>query len=348
MTNETQFIEAGIESLNDHNGDSRENRLFRRPYHFPANGGSERDWSVRLEQAGAGCFFPLGTPDETLAAVKARQIHQLIRQQGWEAASRKFPRELILSFEWSMNPVLWTYTTIHTVTDESEQLKIPSSVRGNRRPQRVLVIEPDPGIRRALGWSINQQTLFTSVAAESAKNFSDALTIHKPYVVLLNRGLAGQLGFPIHGITTLPSGVQVLAYSVHADGDRMFDSTPAGAEGYLIKRIKPDRVLEPLHHAARIPEADGNPLSGVKAYFQAFLKPSTPGDAKNEAAPLAKLSRREREVLSLLSQGRMDKEIARVLGISVWTVHDYVKSIFERLKVHTRTEAVVRYLENCP
>jgi DNA-binding NarL/FixJ family response regulator len=50
-------------------------------------------------------------------------------------------------------------------------------------------------------------------------------------------------------------------------------------------------------------------------------------------------------VLALLTKGLVDKEIAQAMGISIWTVHGYIKSIFERLQVHTRTEAVVRYLE---
>jgi len=50
-------------------------------------------------------------------------------------------------------------------------------------------------------------------------------------------------------------------------------------------------------------------------------------------------------VMVLLSKGSVDKEIAQALGISVWTVHGHIKSIFERLQVHTRTEAVVRFLE---
>ena len=60
---------------------------------------------------------------------------------------------------------------------------------------------------------------------------------------------------------------------------------------------------------------------------------------------LAKLTPRENEVLLLLSKGGVDKEIAQAMGISVWTVHGHIKKIFERLSVHTRTEAVIRYLE---
>ncbi len=60
---------------------------------------------------------------------------------------------------------------------------------------------------------------------------------------------------------------------------------------------------------------------------------------------VSRLTRRENEVLALLSKGRADKEIAQALGISAWTVHGHIKSIFERLGVRTRTGAVVRYLE---
>ncbi|MGA2871453.1 MAG: LuxR C-terminal-related transcriptional regulator, partial [Verrucomicrobiota bacterium] len=78
-----------------------------------------------------------------------------------------------------------------------------------------------------------------------------------------------------------------------------------------------------------------------KAYFKKLLQSPSSGDK----SALAKLTRRECEVLALLTKGLVDKEIAQAMGISIWTVHGYIKSIFERLKVHTRTEAVVRYLE---
>lgn len=59
----------------------------------------------------------------------------------------------------------------------------------------------------------------------------------------------------------------------------------------------------------------------------------------------AGLTPREHEVLALLSKGELAKEIASSLGISIWTVHGHVKNIFEKLGVHTRTEAVVKYLQ---
>src|SRR5262245_35382106 len=85
-------------------------RLILRRYHFPASGGSEQDLAARIDHGGAGYYFPLGTPDIDAAAAKAAQIYQLVAKQGWNTVFQRFPRELIVSFEWCMNPVLWTYT----------------------------------------------------------------------------------------------------------------------------------------------------------------------------------------------------------------------------------------------
>jgi DNA-binding CsgD family transcriptional regulator len=63
------------------------------------------------------------------------------------------------------------------------------------------------------------------------------------------------------------------------------------------------------------------------------------------ALELARLTPREHEILALLSKGALAKEIADALGISIWTVHGHIKSIFEKLGVHSRTEAVVKFLQ---
>ena len=103
-------------------------------------------------------------------------------------------------------------------------------------------------------------------------------------------------------------------------------------------------MLEPvLNVSTRSESLTEDFLLRVKYYFQELLQihPSRDNSA------LAKLTRREREVLGLLGKGCVDKEIAQAMGISVWTVHGYSQSIFERLRagVTRPTEAVIRYLE---
>jgi DNA-binding NarL/FixJ family response regulator len=83
-------------------------------------------------------------------------------------------------------------------------------------------------------------------------------------------------------------------------------------------------------------------LLRVRKYFQGCLNFAPSGET-NRA--LESLTNREREILQYLSKGYVDKEIAMRLGISAWTVHGHVKNIFEKLNVHTRTEAVVKLLQ---
>ena len=138
-------------------------RLILRRYRFPASGESEQDLATRIEHAGVGYFFPLGTTDVESSRWKGRP--RFIRwplKQGWNTVCRHFPRELIVSFEWCMNPVLWTYTTIHTLVGKRAGLEC-NLLPTNPNRQRVLVVEWDAGIRRALCWCIDQQAGFVSV-----------------------------------------------------------------------------------------------------------------------------------------------------------------------------------------
>jgi DNA-binding NarL/FixJ family response regulator len=248
----------------------------------------------------------------------------------------------MVGFEWCSNPVMWTYTTVHTLVGMRPH---PERADLTSRPDSrwVLVVEADAGIRKALEWCINQQDGFRSIACESAESFAGALESHHPYLVLLNRNLAERLGFDSPGrIAPIRHGVPAVTYSVVVDGDRLFVSTPGGAEGYVLKRVKPTQLLDPILNVVGPPDLPQEDLlSSVKSYFKELLRPRSGHDASG----LARLTRRENEVLVLLSKGCVDKEVARALGISAWTVHGHIKNIFKRLHVRTRTEAVVRYLE---
>lgn len=317
-------------------------RLILRRYSFPASGELEGNFVALIDHAGRGYFFPLGTSDVETAADTACRIYQMVKKEGWNIVSQHFSRELTVSFEWCMNPVLWTYTTIHTLVGKCAELESdPSPASPNQ--QRILVGELDEGIRRALCWSIDHQAGFISVPCDSVASFTNALELHKPRMVLLNRNLAGRIGFKSAGtISPIQPGVLALTYSIYVDGDQMLVSTAGGAGGYLVKRVKPDRLLEPILKAAGPSELMVEDfLMRVKCYFQEILQIRS----SHDSSALAKLSHRELEVMELLGRGAADKEIARVLNISVWTIRTHIKNIFNRLQVRTRTEAVIRYLE---
>src|SRR6185503_20825442 len=86
---------AKVESSDQTSECNWKDRLILRRYHFPASGGSEHDLAVRIDYAGTGYYFPLGTPDAEAAAAKAARIYRMVENQGWNSVFQEFSRELI-------------------------------------------------------------------------------------------------------------------------------------------------------------------------------------------------------------------------------------------------------------
>lgn len=320
-----------------------ENRLLVQRYPFPASGGSAKDLTVWIEHGETGYWFPLGTSDSQIAAARAQQIYQSVLRQNWAATCRAHSRELVLGFEWCSNPVLWSYTTIHTLVNTPPD---PCPAAGRMCSQRVVIVEQDPGVSQALQWCIRQQPEFACIPCNVGVPFNQLLIRHKPCLVLLNRDLIRSAGVPQAAkgrVARIQPGVHVLTYAVRTHGDQFFVSTPAGARGYLLRRVRPWQLLSPLLHVPEPVDWMANDLlPRVRSFFRDLLMPDGCGDASG----WPRLTHREHEVLTLLSRGCVDKEIAEALGITIWTVHGHVKSLFQRLAVRTRTEAVIRYFEH--
>jgi DNA-binding NarL/FixJ family response regulator len=317
-------------------------QLLVRRYRFSASGEPEKSFAARIGHAGSAYFFPLGTSAAEDAANVAVKIYCAIVKRGWEAAVQLFPRELIVAFEWCADPIMWSYTTVHTLVGTLANVELAAG-SATTELHRVVIVETDPGLRRALAWCINHQSGFCAVPCESPEDFAQVAAVEKPKLVLLNRSLAERMGIPFPGgLNALPSGALTLAYSVSVDGDHMFVSTPGGANGYMLKRVDPASILDPMLKAGKF-AATGveDVLASVNLFFKGLLRPR----AGQHSDSLAKLTPRENEVLLLLSKGYVDKEIAQAMGISLWTVHGHIKKLFDRLNVRTRTEAVIRYLE---
>ncbi len=318
-------------------------RLLLRHYPAPADGGRQHEFSTHIEHAGAGCFFPLGTSDPEAAAVRALQIYRQVLAEGWAAAGKSFPREVTLAFHWAYDPLLWTYTTIHTLCADSRQRQ-PKVSESTGKLTPILLVESDPGIRGALSQCINRHEGYCCVPCPTAKAARREAAATNAVLCLVNRDLAGSIGLPNSGqISTVVEGLPAVSYAVHKDSQELFALTPGGASGYVLKRTAPERILEPVLSVL----AEGRPtveaLSRItQSYFQRLLQSGPAAKASSKATPL---TQREQDVLSLMSKGHVDKEIAPALGISTWTVHEHVKRIFEKLQVHSRTEAVLAYLQ---
>ena len=111
----------------------------------------------------------------------------------------------------------------------------------------------------------------------------------------------------------------------------------------MLRRRVPTALFDPIHGAASQKNFSAQEAHRhVRNYFQSFFSNMAAGE--NRCA-IFHLSAREQEILNYVSKGHLDKEIAAALGLSVFTIHNHLKNIYEKLGVHNRTEAVSQYLQ---
>jgi len=203
----------------------------------------------------------------------------------------------------------------------------------------VAIVEDDAGIRQSLEWLLKSSAKFLCVAScRSAEEALRVLPKAMPEVILMDINLPVMSGIDctVRMKELLPE-VQVVMITVYDDADRVFNALRAGASGYILKRAAPDKILQ----AIREVHAGGVPMSSeiARKVLSTFREP-----APAPAAAEENLSRREQEVLELLSQGCANKEIADKLSISIETVTWHLRHIYTKLHVRSRTQAALKYL----
>ena len=129
--------------------------------------------------------------------------------------------------------------------------------------------------------------------------------------------------------------------TVFEDADRVFTALKAGATGYLVKKAAPTQILEAIKDLHQ----GGSPMSSqIARKVVTALASARPGvaPAADRAGPPADLCTRERQILGLLAKGHRYKEIADELGITIHTVRTFIRRTYEKLQVHSRTEALIK------
>jgi len=159
----------------------------------------------------------------------------------------------------------------------------------------------------------------------------------KPKVILMDIFMPGISGIACTAQLkiALPQ-TQILIFTASDDPELIFPALEAGADGYLIKQAQPSEV-----HKALLGVLNGEvPMtSGIaRRVAEHFRKGS------NLPHQEMRLSNREREILVMLSKGYSNKEIAAELKLSIATIHSYLKNVYEKMHVHSRTQAVAKYL----
>jgi DNA-binding NarL/FixJ family response regulator len=202
----------------------------------------------------------------------------------------------------------------------------------------VCIVEDDQRVRESLAVLINGTE---NVRCTATYSTGEAALVDvarkKPDVVLMDINLPGISGIEcVRKLKAQMPKLQILMLTMYEDDDNVFQSLVAGASGYLVKRTSPAELLKAIEEV----HSGASPMSGkiartVVQYFQSLRK----------AEPRAEyLSPREEEILNLLVKGYRYKEIADALSISFETVRSHLKNIYDKLHVHSRTEAVVKYL----
>jgi DNA-binding NarL/FixJ family response regulator len=218
-----------------------------------------------------------------------------------------------------------------------------------KTPIHVGIVEDHAGYRETLGQIFGNTTDF-KVAASCANAESALVQIPKAKcnLVLMDINLPGQSGIDCMRVlkAQIPR-LHVVMLTAYDDNDTLFQSLMAGADGYLLKRVVSSRLLEALRDIM----AGGAPISPQIArrmveYFHKMNTPSVPKSSRNVSGDPAveELTAREREVLELLAAGATPKEVAVKLNISWQTVRNHIRFVYEKLHVHTRTDAVLKYL----
>lgn len=197
----------------------------------------------------------------------------------------------------------------------------------------VAIVEDDPQLRAAFTELIEAADGLTCVAHYgSAEEALEALPTLGADVVLMDINLPGVSGIECARRLKerLPS-LHVVMLTTFDDSDLIFESLKAGATGYILKRAPAAQIVAAVRDVCD----GGAPMSGAIAHkvVQFFRQ-------HQGAVEVQRLSDREREVLLALSEGQQYKEIAVHLAISINTVRKHIKSIYEKLQVHTRAEAV--------
>lgn len=210
-------------------------------------------------------------------------------------------------------------------------------------PISVSIVEDNDKLRATLARVIARADGFSCASDYgTAEDALAGLPKIKPDVVLMDINLPGMNGVEcVRQLKALLPGTQVMMLTVYEDTENIFNALTAGASGYMLKRTPAKELLEAIRDVQR----GGSPMTTHIARKVVLSFQKSAGE-QAVADELSTLSDREQQVLDLLAQGLIYKEIGEKLNISYETVHTYIRRIYEKLQVRTRTEAVAKFLRS--
>jgi DNA-binding NarL/FixJ family response regulator len=204
---------------------------------------------------------------------------------------------------------------------------------------RVSIVDDEADLRENIAGYVDAAKGFQCISVHSSAEEAIAqLPKQKPDVVLMDINLGGMSGIEcVRQLKPQMRDTQMVMLTVFEDTEKIFSALSAGASGYLLKRMPPEKLLE----AIREVHEGGSPMSApIARKVVQSLQAHRPADDTVELSP------REREVLDGLAEGQAYKQIADKLNVSIHTVRNYIRRIYEKLHVRSSAEAVAKYLRH--
>jgi len=201
---------------------------------------------------------------------------------------------------------------------------------------RVLIYEDNPQLREGLTMLIDGSEGFNVVAAyKNCNNILDEMEAWTPDVVLMDIDMPGINGIEgLKKVRQINQEVKVLMLTVFDDNKSVFEALKSGANGYLLKKTPPAKLLEYIEDVA----SGGAPMTSSIATQVLKMFSELPQQTNAEY----NLSEREKQVLNLLVNGYSYKMIAAEMFIAIDTVRSHIKKIYEKLQVNSKSEAVAK------
>jgi DNA-binding NarL/FixJ family response regulator len=199
----------------------------------------------------------------------------------------------------------------------------------------IAIVEDLDEVREGLNQFIELDPAFKVIKSFSnGEEAAETLPLIKPDIVVMDINLPGMSGIDcIRKVKPQCPSIQFMMFTVYENDEKVFEALKAGATSYLLKKTDPATIVESLKELYN----GGSPMSAniARKLVSSFYH-------ENEILPAgpARLSVRESEIVQLLSQGLLYKEIAENLHISTGTVRQHIHKIYEKLHVQNRTEAI--------
>ncbi len=207
-------------------------------------------------------------------------------------------------------------------------------------PITVSLVEDNQGMRDSFALLLNHTPGMSCLAAyPTGEAAVQDVPRRTPDVMLMDINLPGMSGIAcVDQLKARCPKLQILMLTRFEESDTIFEALRVGASGYLLKNTPPEELIQAIEQV----HAGGAPMSmqiarKVIGFFQKIRQPASGFD---------KLTSREQEVLALLAKGYLYKEISDSLNISINTLRNHLRAIYDKLHVHSRTEAAVKFLKS--